>query len=147
MKKELMYPLVTQLNFLPILSKEKLAQVRNLMSPQRLQMYRSFPRVRSSSGKRRRPLIKDILSETRRVGFIWKHSSRFRSVRPQGCIARREQKPIYYIEWWRLQSLLEASFPLHVAWILPSWWSHLLWSRQKAGVLMRRRRDGGVVLM
>lgn len=67
-----MYPLVTQFNFLPRLSKEKLAKVRNLMSPQRLQMYRFFPSIRTSGGKRRQPLIKDILSETRRVGFIWK---------------------------------------------------------------------------
>lgn len=67
-----MYPLVAQFNFLPRLSKEKLAQVRNLMSPQRLQMYRFFSSIHTSGGKRRQPLIKDILSETRRVGFIWK---------------------------------------------------------------------------
>lgn len=63
-KKELMYPLVTQFNFLPRLYKEKLAQVRNLMFPQRLQMYRFVPSVRTSGGKRRQPVIKDILSET-----------------------------------------------------------------------------------
>lgn len=64
-------PLVTQFNFLPRLYKEKL--VRNLMFPQRLHMYRFFfPSVRTSGGKRRQPLIKEILSETWRVRFIWK---------------------------------------------------------------------------
>lgn len=65
-------PLVTQFNFLPRLYKEKLAQVRKLMFPQRLHTYRFFPSVRTSGGKRRQPLIKDILSETWRVRFIWK---------------------------------------------------------------------------
>ncbi len=94
-----MYPLVTQLNFLPILSKEKLAQVRNLMSPQRLQMYRSVPRVRSSSGTRRRPLIKDILSETRRVGFIWKTllTTPVRETPGLHCQTRAETYLLYWV--------------------------------------------------
>lgn len=117
------------------------------MSPQELQMYRFSPRPYLQKTRR---LIKDILCETRCVGFIWKTLLASQVREPPRDLAdlrggTGESENLFII----LSGGGSKAFSrpaICLPRILPLWWNYLLWSHLKAGVLMRRRGEWMKVL-